>query len=134
LAYQSSHSRISSGKRDIVRHTSPARGIDDEDRRKIVVVGLLMVLFTVLGYSALAIVMKINGYPNQNPFVRFSPLALALRRNGTWSMVIPLLWAISTFISCYAKRGFLKVVFPVVLGLLGLMIPALFFYAALSSL
>jgi hypothetical protein len=116
-----------------MRRSNQACGIDDEDRRAIVVVGCTMVLLTVLGYAALGIVMKMNGYPDQNPFIRFTPLAISLRQYGPWSLAIPLLWAISTFISCYVKRRLLTVVLPWALTILGLLIPALFFYAAFNS-
>ena len=50
-----------------------------------------MLLLTVLGYVALGIVLKMEGYPG-NQFVRWTPIAVSLRQHGHWILFVPLLW------------------------------------------
>ncbi len=107
--------------------------LDDEDRRWIALVGLVMLLLMVLGFVALGIVMKVNGYPNSNPFIRWTPLALTLRQHGHWSLVLPLLWVIAAVISCHVGRRFLAEAVAAALATLALVTPLLFLYATANS-
>jgi hypothetical protein len=108
-------------------------GPDDEDRRWLALAGLVMLLLMVLGFVALGIVMRVNGYPNSNPFIRWTPLALTLRQHGHWGLVLPLVWVIAAVISSHVGRRFLAEVVASALAILALVIPLLFLYAMANS-
>jgi hypothetical protein len=79
------------------------RQTDREPPNSIAIVGLIMLLLMVLRYVALGIVMKVNGYPNEN-MIRWTPLALNLRQYGHWFLVLPLLWVICGVIAAQIDR------------------------------
>jgi hypothetical protein len=77
---------------------------DEETPRSIAIVGLIMLLLTVLGYVALGVVLKMNGYP-KDPTVRWTPIAVNLRQHGHWSLAVSLLWVICAIIADRVDRG-----------------------------
>ena len=75
--------------------------------REIALIGLVMLLLTVLGYVAVGVVLKMNGYPD-NPMVRWTPLAVSLRQHGYWLLFVPLIWAIYAIIASRIDRGIMS--------------------------
>ena len=61
-----------------------------DSRFQIAVVGLLQVLAVVVGFFALGILMKMNGYPDEVS-IRWRPLARGLREYGAYLLLVPLL-------------------------------------------
>ena len=52
---------------------------------------LVQALLVVLGFFALAIVLKLLGYPEN---AMWSHLALFLRRHGMWLLLLPVSWVV----------------------------------------
>ncbi len=102
---------------------------NDDSRRAISLIGLVMLLLTVLGYVGLGIVLKMNGYPD-NSFVRWTPIAVSLRQHGHWILLVPILWATYAVISSHIGRGLLSEGVAFVIGIIFLMaILLLYLYA-----
>jgi hypothetical protein len=78
---------------------------DRETPRSIAIVGLIMLLLVVLGYVALGVVMKLDGYPKEEFGIKWTPLALNLRQHGHWFLALPLLWVICGVAAAHIDRG-----------------------------
>lgn len=61
--------------------------------REITIVGGLQIVFVVLGWSALGVVLKFNVYPDDNPFVLWTPLAAWLSEHGVWLLFVSPVWS-----------------------------------------
>ncbi len=61
--------------------------------RTTAILALVQMLLVILGFFALAIVLKASGYPDYTG-VRWSHLAVFLRRHGMWLLVLPILWVV----------------------------------------
>lgn len=60
--------------------------------RGITVIGGMQIALVILGWCALGIVLKFNGYPDDNPSVRWTPLAAGLREYGVWLLFVSPSW------------------------------------------
>lgn len=60
--------------------------------RGITIIGGLQIALVVLGWCALGIVLKFNGYPDDNPYVQWTPLAVWLREYGVWLFLLSPVW------------------------------------------
>jgi hypothetical protein len=93
----------------------------------------LQLLFIVLGFLALAIVLKFNGYPNET-FIRWTPLARGLREHGLWLLIVPVVWAVFTVVAVQIERGVFSSGVAGPLGvILAFAILILFLYATFNS-
>lgn len=72
--------------------------------RIVSILGLLQVVCVVLGFFALGLILKLQGYNDQNPLVRWSRLAVFLREYGAVLLLLPLLWVISATMGERAGR------------------------------
>ncbi len=98
--------------------------------RMVTVLGLLQIGCVVLGFFALGIVLKVWGYPD-NPMVRWAPLALFLRTEGGWLLVIPLLWMAYAARALAVDRGIFSARWAIGLGVgLPVVMAGLFVYAS----
>jgi len=61
--------------------------------RTTAVLALVQMLLVILGFFALAIVLKASGYPYY-PGVRWNQLAVFLRQHGMWLILLPVAWVI----------------------------------------
>jgi hypothetical protein len=64
--------------------------------QRITVIAILQLLLLVAGWCMLAIVLKFHGYPNNNLFLRWMPLAIWLRENGLWLLLITPAWTVAS--------------------------------------
>jgi hypothetical protein len=90
-------------------------------------------LLVVLGFFALAIVLKAWGYPTYIG-VRWNHLAVFLRQHGMWLLLLPISW---TILAARAERHDYGILSYRVVWLAGVCIAAaiiaLFLYAAIFS-
>ena len=104
--------------------------------RTITILGLTQVVAVVLGFFALAIVLRRYGYPGEPAKVgsnfftyHWSTLTLFLRHYGFIFLLVPLAWTVLAANADYRSRN-LGIYFWMILGaLFPLMILAPFFYA-----
>lgn len=105
----------------------------DRTRTLIAVSGLLQILFMVIGFCALGIVMKMNGYPDEF-MIRWTPLARGLREYGVYVLVIPVTWIVYTIVAAQIERGLFSLDVAVAVGfLLAFLILFVFLYATFNS-
>ena len=66
-------------------------------------VTVVMMAVVVLGFIAVGIMLKVNGYPHGElaDFVRWNPLAVFLRKDGMYLLWVPVVW---TFVAVVAQR------------------------------
>jgi len=76
----------------------------NETEHSISLIALIMFLLTVVGFVGLGIVLKMSGYPD-DPFVRWTPIAVTLREHGQWVLTVPFLWALFAIVSSRIDRG-----------------------------
>jgi len=67
--------------------------------------GLIQIACLTLGFFALGGVLKLLGYPDDNPLVEWSPLAAFLRDRGLLLLLIPGLWVIYAAVADRSDRG-----------------------------
>ena len=73
--------------------------------RNITILGLIQLLVVILGFFALGIVLKVEGYPQDPPFfaslsrVVWSPYALFLRHYGLAFLLVPVIWTVIASLS-----------------------------------
>jgi hypothetical protein len=72
--------------------------------RNTTILALIQVLLVVLGFFGLGIIMKISGYPNHDDLIQWNSLALLLRRNGFYLLILPLVWVSFTALSEYKGK------------------------------
>ena len=77
----------------------------DEYHRQVALLALLQFVLIVGGWIALATVMKFEGYPDDNPAVRFKPMPVALREHGTWALLVPVIYGIAACIGGESSEG-----------------------------
>jgi hypothetical protein len=98
-------------------------------------VALLQFTLVMLGFFALAIVLKAGGYPNDPPFfaslsrVVWSPLALFLRHYGLVFLLVPAAWTICASFSQNRRTIFSQGAWLVIGVFSSAAIIALFIYA-----
>jgi uncharacterized membrane protein len=91
---------------------------------------LVQTLLIIVGFFALAAVLKISGYPHEAA-VRWNPLAVLLREHGMWLLLLPVLWVIFATIAERLDRGAFSDHVALALGIgLALVTIALFLCAA----
>jgi hypothetical protein len=101
--------------------------------REITVIGGLQIALVVLGWCALGVVLKFNGYPDDNPFVRWTPLAAWLREYGVWLLLVSPVWTgIAIVLHPMEDRVVLNAVIAATGPVLALGIFFLFLVAALD--
>ena len=105
----------------------------NDDKPQVAIAGLLQVFAVVVGFLALGVVMKFNGYPDET-FVRWNPLARSLRQYGVCLLLVPVAWMLITLaIWNYAK---IESAFEFAIGfgyLFAIVILILFLWAAMNS-
>ena len=101
--------------------------------RTITILGLVQLLVVILGFFGLGIVMKMNGYPNEDFGIRWNPLALFLRRHGLILLFVPVLWTIFAALSQNQRRFIVSQDVWSVLGIVfAFVIVSLFIYACVD--
>lgn len=105
----------------------------DDEKPKVAIAGLLQVVAVVVGFLALGVVMKFNGYPDET-VIRWNPLARGLREYGVWFLLVPVAWMLATIVIWhYAK---IESAFDFAIGfgyLFAIVILILFLWAAMDS-
>jgi hypothetical protein len=81
---------------------------DNELPRRVVLLTLVLILLLVLGWVALAIVMKMEGYPDDNPMVRFKPVPIFMREHGPWTLWVPMAYFLAALVADRAKRAWTR--------------------------
>ena len=66
-----------------------------EQNKATALIGLLQVSAVILGTLSVGIIMKINGYPSEDPTIKWSPFSIWLRSYGLVFMIIPIIWILS---------------------------------------
>jgi hypothetical protein len=106
--------------------------------RFIVFLGVLQTMLVFLGFEALAIVMKTDGYPGEPAFIgglvviRWSLRALWLRRYGMVLLLIPLAWTVITACSQGRRNWLLPVEGWLAVGIgISLVIAVMFIYTCI---
>ena len=98
--------------------------------RTTVSLAFVQMLLVILGFFAVAIVLKALGYPDY-PDARWNHYALFLRRHGMWLLILPILWLV---LAAQAERHDYGILTYRVVWLGGVCIAAaiiaLFLYAA----
>ena len=64
----------------------------NDDMRGIAFIAGVQILLVVLGWCALSIVLKVAGYPDGEPIIRWTPLAVWLREHGFLFLLVPPVW------------------------------------------
>ena len=102
--------------------------------RGISIISGLQIAVVILGWCALAIVLKFNGYPtNADPTIRWSPLAMGLREYGFWLLLVTPVWmAIASAFVRRAERAVLKAVTFTLGGILAFAILTAFLIAIVA--
>ncbi len=72
---------------------------DDQFHHRVAFLAGLQFILIVGGWVALATVMKFEGYPDDNPFVRFKPVPVALREHGAWALLVPVVYAVAAIVA-----------------------------------
>jgi hypothetical protein len=96
---------------------------------------LIQFLLVILGFFALGIVLKVEGYPQDPPFmaslgrVVWSPSALYLRNNGLILLFVPVIWTTAASLSQNRRIIFSFAVWMIIGIALSLAIITLFIYA-----
>ncbi len=103
--------------------------------RNIIKLALIQLLLVILGFFALGIVLKLEGYPHDPPFPAslaravWSPIALFLRRHGLILLFIPIVWTVFASLSQNRRIVFSFAVWLVIGIVLSIIIIGLFIYA-----
>ena len=88
----------------------------DSDKM-IIVTGLLQIIAVVIGFFALAISMKVNGYPDMvDPTIRWNPGVLFLRHYGWTLLGFPLLWLAYSLIATHKESDLWDPYIAVIIG------------------
>jgi len=103
--------------------------------RNITLLALIQLLLVILGFFALGIVLKIEGYPHDPPFpagigrVVWSPVALLLRNHGLVLLVVPAIWTMIASLAQSRRIIFSFAVWLIIGIVLSIAIISLFIYA-----
>jgi hypothetical protein len=107
-----------------------------EKKHLLALTGLLQIASVILGFFALAIVMKMNGYPLEWPEIgiRWRPLARTLRESALLLMIFPALWLGYCLFAVQKERGVFTTDLAIFLGILfAVLVLLVFLYAAQDS-
>jgi hypothetical protein len=103
--------------------------------RSITIVGLIQLTLVLLGFFALGIILRVEGYPHDPPFmaslgrVVWSPTALFLRNHGLLLLFVPAVWTTVASLS-QNRRVFFSLAVWLIIGVaLSGAITTLFIYA-----
>jgi len=103
--------------------------------RNITILAMIQLLVVILGFFALAIVLKAEGFPRDPPFmaslsrVVWSPFALFLRHYGLAFLLVPVVWTVAASLS-QGRRVIFSLDVWLVLGVVAsVAIIVLFLYA-----
>jgi hypothetical protein len=105
--------------------------------RNITILALIQLLVVILGFFALGIVLKAEGYPQDPPFmaslsrVVWSPLALFLRHYGLAFLFVPAVWTVVTSLSQSRQIIFSFTVWLIIGIVLSVTIISIFIYACI---
>jgi hypothetical protein len=100
--------------------------------RLLVFLGLFQTACLVMGFFALGIILKVAGYPEGDPMIRWSPIAVFLRTQGLWLLVVPALWVCFAVYSSTRGKGVFSEGASVVAGIgISAAIILTFLYAAI---
>jgi len=100
--------------------------------RNITILGLIQMLLVILGFFGLGIVMKMNGYPNEDFGIRWNSLALFLRRHGLILLLVPVIWTIFAALSQSRRFIFTLAAWSVLGIVFAVAIISLFLYACVD--
>lgn len=104
--------------------------MEKDDKIAVVIAGLIQVFAIVVGFFALGVVMKFNGYPEEI-VVRWNPSARGLREYGVWLMLVPVMWVALAFVF---RNNEMIIGLVVIFGyLIGFLLLLIFMYAAMNS-
>ena len=113
-----------------VRHSS-----DAYMSRNVTIVALIQLLVVILGFFALGMVLKVEGYPDDPPLPAslgravWSPLVLLLREHGLALLSVPVGWTILTSRSQNRRIIFSQDIWLIIGVIAAVAIIALFIYA-----
>ena len=62
--------------------------------RTITLIAIVQVLMVILGFATLGIVLKSRGYPDLDPLMVWTPLAVFLRERGFALLIVPAIWTL----------------------------------------
>lgn len=100
--------------------------------RSLMFLGILQIACLLVGFFALGIILKVSGYPEDLPMIRWSPLAIYLRTHGLWLLALPAVWVIYAVYSARSDKGVFSVKISIIVGfLLSAAIILSFLYAAI---
>ena len=103
--------------------------------RNVTIVALIQLLVVILGFFALGMVLKVEGYPDDPPLPAslgravWSPLVLLLREHGLALLSIPVGWTILTARSQNRRIIFSQDIWLIIGVVAAIAIIALFIYA-----
>lgn len=86
--------------------------------RAVTFIGIFQIASLLCGFLALGIILKICGYPAENPAAEWSPLAVFLRTRGLHFLFVPACWAVYASLAVRINRGLLSEPPAMVLGIL----------------
>jgi hypothetical protein len=73
--------------------------------RLLTFLGLFQLACLLIGFFALGIILKVNGYPDESLMIRWSPFAIFLRSQGLWLLTAPALWVCYAVYSSHRDKG-----------------------------
>ncbi len=103
--------------------------------RNVTILSLIQLLVVILGFFALAMVLKVEGYPDDPPLPAslgrtvWSPLALFLRHYGLAFLIVPVGWTILASLSQNRRIIFSQNIWLIIGVIAAVAIIALFIYA-----
>lgn len=100
--------------------------------RTLTFLGIFQLVCLLIGFLALGIVLKVSGYPDDLPMIKWSPFATFLRAEGLWLLALPALWVIYAAYSSRRDKGVFSEQTSVLVGIIltGVIILS-FLYAAI---
>lgn len=100
--------------------------------RSLTFLGLFQFACLLIGFFALGIILKVSGYPEELPMIKWSPIAVFLRSHGLWLLALPAFWVTYAVYSSRRDKGFFSERTSIVIGvLLSGAIILTFLYAAI---
>lgn len=84
--------------------------------RSLTFLGIFQLACLLIGFLALGIVLKMCGYPEEHPVIRWSPFAILLRSYGLWLILLPALWITYAVYSCRRDEGIFSKKISVLVG------------------
>lgn len=62
--------------------------------RATTLIALVQTLLIILGFATLGIVLKLRGYPDDDPLMHWKPFVVFLREHGYWLLIMPTIWTL----------------------------------------